>query len=136
MLASIQQGRPFKFSPEDSKISTPERAELKISNALANLAIADHDIVAVATVRSAEELNVIACSHSESNDKSPLSPSPKLPSHNWWNLIFAKNPRSHDKRDTSKNVPFILDGKAHAAEALPGLDDDEAKLRAHIESRR
>ena len=131
MLARIQQERPFKFSPEDLEISAAQQQELKIANALANLAIADHDIVAVATVHSAEELNVIACTHSESNDQSPPSPSQNVVSR-CWNFIFAKNPRRDEERDDeSKDCPVVVDAKA-----LAGLDNDEAKLLAHVESRR
>jgi hypothetical protein len=157
MLASIQQGQPFKFSLNDSKLSAAQQQELKISNALANLAIADHEIVAVATAQRAEELSVFACSPSESNDKSPppkplLAPQPD----SWLKFIVSKNPRKDDKREDSKDYPLIYDAKvlaekekvlAEKGKGLAGfgdeaklrahfddLDGDEAKLRAHIES--
>src|SRR5271156_2419203 len=76
ILAHIQQERPFKFSLNNSKISGAQQRELKISNAFANLAITNYDVVAVTTVQSPDELNVIACSHSDSNDESPPLPSP------------------------------------------------------------
>ena len=149
MLASIQQGRPFKFSLNDSKLSAAQQQELKISNALANLAIADHEVVAVATAH-AEELSVIACSPSESNDKSPLSKPLLAPlSDSWLKFIISKNPRKDDKREDSTDYPLIYDAKVLAEKEkglagfgdkaklrahFDGLDGDEAKLRAHIMS--
>jgi hypothetical protein len=111
---------------------------IPVNSELANLAVADYDIVAVATVQSPEEVNVVACSHSDSNNESPLLPSPTVLSHYWnCNLIFSKNPRMDGERDDeSKDCPVVVDAKALATKALAGLDGDEAKLRAHVESRR
>jgi hypothetical protein len=154
MLASIQQGRPFKISLEDSEISPDQQLQLKISNALANLAIANHEIVAVATAQRAEELSVFACSPSESNDKSP----PPKPSR--WKFIVTQNPRKDEKPQDSKDYPLIYDAKVLAEKQkvlavlaekkkdpdfrdeanlkirahFDGLDGDEAKLQAHIKS--
>ena len=130
MLASIQQERPFQFSLDNSKISGAQHRELKISNAFANLAVAEHNVIAVATVQSPDELNVVACSHSDSNDESPPSTSPNTQSR-CWNFFFASNPRREQRDDALKNCPVVVDAKAPA-----GLDDDEAKLWAYVESRR
>jgi hypothetical protein len=130
MLACIQQEQPFKFSVNNSKISGAQQRELKISNAFANLAVAEHDVIAVATGQSPDKLNVVACSHSDSNDESPLSTSPNTQSR-CWNFFFASNPRREQHDDELKNCPVVVDAKAPA-----GLDDDEAKLRAYVESRR
>ena len=131
MLACIQQERPFKISLNNSKISGAQQRELKISNAFANLAVTNYDVVAVATVQSPDELNVLACSHSDSNDESPPSPSPSGLSR-YFNFLFTKNPRD----DESNNCPVIVDAKALAEKALAGLDGDKAKLRAYVQSRR
>src|SRR5277367_2334924 len=128
MLARIQQERPFKFSLNNSKISGAQQRELKISNAFANLAVTDYDVVAVATVQSPDELNIVACS-SDSSDESPPSPSPSGLSR-CLNFFFAKNPRN----DESDDCPVVVDAKPFAEKA--GLDSDEAKLRAYIQSRR
>ena len=131
MLAFIQQERPFKFSQNDSEISAAQQQELNISNAFANLAVADLDIVAVATVQSTEELNIVACRYSECDDESPPSPSENGLSR-YLNFLFTKNPRrEEDRGDNFKKSPAIVDAKA-----LDGLDDDESKLWAHVESRR
>jgi hypothetical protein len=136
ILAGIQQERPFKFSMKDSEISPAQKDQLKISNALANLAVAEHDIVAVTTVLSPEELNVIACRNSDSNDESPSSSSPNG-LFQYWKLFFTKNPRRDEERDDeSENGPVVVDVKALTTKALAGLDGDEAKLRAHVESHR
>jgi len=132
MLAHIQQERPFKFSLNNSKISGAQQRELKISNAFANLAVTDYDVVAVATVQSPDELNIVACS-SDSSDESPPSPSPSGPSPSrFWKFIFSKNPRD----DESNDCLVVVDAEALAATALAGLDGDEAKLRAYVQSRR
>jgi hypothetical protein len=138
ILARIQQEQPFNFSLKDSEILQAQQQELNISNALANLAVADHDIVAVATVQSPEELNVVVCSHSDSIDQSPPSPSPNASSRFWnlsdWKLIFSRNPRNDD--DELKDLPVVRDAEALTTKALAGLDGDEAELRAHVESHR
>jgi hypothetical protein len=138
ILARIQQERPFKISLTDSEILPAQQKELKISNALANLAVANHDVVAVATVQSPEELNVVACPRSDSVDQSPPSPSPNASSRFWnlsdWKLIFSRNPRNDD--DELKDLPVVRDAEALITKALAGLDGDETKLRAYVESRR
>src|SRR5277367_1787639 len=129
MLAHIQQERPFKILLKDSKISAEQQMELKISNALANLAVADVDVVAVATEHSQKELNIVACHHSESDDESPPSPSENGICR-YWNLLFTKNPRrEEDRGDNFRKSPAIVDAKA-----LDGLDNDKSKLWAHVES--
>src|SRR5277367_7020634 len=129
MLARIQQERPFKISLKDSKIIQEQQNELKISNALANLAVTDVDVVAVATEHSPKELNIVACHYSESDDESPPSPS-KNGLSRYWNFLFTKNPRrDEDRGDNFKKSPAIVDAKA-----LDGLDGDESKLWAHVES--
>src|SRR5277367_3519496 len=82
ILARIQQEQPFKISLNNSKISGGQQRELKISNAFANLAVTNYDVVAVATVQSPDELNIVACS-SDSSDESPPSPSGPSPSRFW-----------------------------------------------------
>jgi len=129
MLACIQQERPFKFSLNNSKISGAQQRELKISNAFANLAVAKHDVVAVATVQSPDELNVVACSHSDSNDESPPSPSPSGLSR-YLDFFFTKNPRDDELNDRL----VVVDAQSHAAKSLAGLDGDEEKLRVYVES--
>src|SRR5277367_1110328 len=131
MLARIQQERPFKISLNNSKISGAQQRELKISNAFAYLAVTNYDVVAVATVQSPDELNVVACSHSDSNDESPPSPSQSGLSR-CLNFFFAKNPRD----DESNDCPVVVDAKALPEKALAGLDGDKAKLRAYVQSRR
>src|SRR5277367_4126706 len=123
ILARVQPERPFKISLKDSEILPAQQKELKISNALANLAVADYDVVAVATVQSPEELNIVACSHSDSNDQSPPSPSPNASSRYW-------NPRNDGGRDDElKDLPVVVDAEALTTKALAGLDGDETKLR-------
>ena len=110
-------------------MSRQEHQELKISNALANVAVADHDIVAVATVRSAEKLNIIACTQS-CNDKAPPSQSPTALGA--WRLFFTKNHRRSEARaDVPNNDPIISDAKVLAD--LGFGDEDEEKLRDYVE---
>lgn len=53
--------------------------ELKISNAVSTLAVADHDIVAVATKRSPDTLEVIACIRRDSETPSISDPKSAIP---------------------------------------------------------
>jgi hypothetical protein len=128
MLAHIQQERPFKIA--DLKIPEEHSRELKISNALANVAVAEHDIVAVATVRSAEEVKVIACTQSSNDRSSPSQSSSIL--QRCLGFLITKNPRRDEGRengdDGRQNCP-VVDVKA-----LPAWDGDEAKLRDHVEN--
>ena len=123
MLGLIQQERPFKIS--DLKIPAEHDRELKITSALANVAVAQHEIVAVATVHSAEELEVIACTQSSSDKPSP-SQSAIVRQPPRWRFLFTKNPR-RDEAYILENCPrtVVVDGK--------GLPDEE-KLRGYVEN--
>ena len=121
MLHHIQQERPFKIS--DSNIPDEHSQELKLSNALATVAVADHNVVAVAMVHSAEGLKVIACTQ-WSNNKGPLSQSSTVLQH-YWRLFFTKNPRRDEGQEN--DYPVVVDAKAPP-------DCDEAKVDAHVEN--
>lgn len=110
ILAHIQQERPFAVSNEKR---LEEDRELKISNALATLAIADHDAVAVVTKRNPENLQVIACTQLSGDENPTVAPSEPSSFPGMLNLLFTKNFRKHDdplSRDPTIDDAMVLAG--------------------------
>ena len=119
-LAQIPQTEPFasidnlrdngKDSASKSEWKDEDRQEVKISDAFAHLAIAEHDVVAIATNRnsshrSLEEdptLGIIACTTPSppSNSEGLMNATHNTTSLNFfkkaWNIIFAKNAQKKD----------------------------------------
>lgn len=135
ILAIIQQERPFKVSNELPTDMKPlDRQELKISNAVCNLAIADKDIIAVVTKPGDDSLAVIACAHLPRNESSFISSqSPlKMAMARLWQLLITKNFRRDDPKSSTWEIdPTIIDAKIP-----PGLDsDDDEALNEYLENR-
>ena len=78
LLAKIQQERPIAYSNASDRrdISPEKKQELKISNAFANLAVTNTDVVALVSKNLGDRLEVIACSnHDQSSDNDqPVNP--------------------------------------------------------------
>jgi len=133
ILHLIQQERPFKVSDDLAMDMSPmERQELKISNAVSNLAIANNDITAVVTKRCPDTLVVIACTHLSNHESSFISPQPPTAISRIFQYLFTKNFRRDDpKSPTWDKDPTIINA------IIPlGLkpDDDEA-LKKYLEER-
>jgi hypothetical protein len=135
ILSMIQQERPFKVSNElPTNLNPQDRQELKISNAVCNLAIVDNDITAVVTKRCDESLAVIACTHLPRHESSFISSQPplKIAMARLWELLITKNFRRDDpKSPTWEKDPTIIDAKMP-----PGLEsDDDDAINEYLEKR-
>jgi hypothetical protein len=133
MLTQIQQNRPFKIS-DIVGMSDMERQELKISNAISTVAVANHDIVAVVAKRAPKKLEVTACTHAQSDSENPVTLPSLTPSimSRTWQLLFTKNFR----RDDPKPAIPILDPIIIDATIPAGLEqDDDEGLRQYLERR-
>ena len=133
ILAMIQQEQPFKVSNELPMDMKPQdRQELKISNAVCNLAITDKDITTVVTKHDDNSLAVIACTHLPRNESSFISlQSPlKMVMARFWQLLITKNFHRDDPKSSTWEIdPTIIDAKIP-----PGLESDDGEaLNKYIE---
>lgn len=112
MLAKLQPNQP-EFSPSTSgvsDVSSDVRRGVRISDALAHLAIVDHEVVAVTTQYTSEGMNVVACASisEDPTEKPPQTDSNGLLEH-IIGLIFVKNPRKDDPPvDPVVTYPIII----------------------------
>lgn len=134
-LGLIQQERPFKVSDSTTDLSQIDRRELKISNAVATLAVADNDITAVITKRWADTLEVITSTgptpHSDDDSEKPCieSKSNNIFSR-VWELMVNKNYRRDDpKPPVCDRDPTIINA------TIPnGLEpDDDEGLKDYLD---
>lgn len=135
MLAQIRQEQPFKVSDPRLDMSDQNRHELKISNALATVAVTDKDIVAVTTKRHSKQLEVIVCTRLCYDHENQLitqsSPSSTIMSQ-IWQLVVTKNFRMDDPEPAIPiRDPTLIDT------AIPaGLEpDDDEGLKQYLEKR-
>lgn len=127
LLALIQQGRAFQVS--EVKLQAPQRKQLKIMNALSNVAVMDHEVVAVVTSfdsgmfdLNSNTLDLIACVE-PSNEKPPIAPSKSSFSNRMWDVVYTQNFRHDDPKTDSTRQLAITDAKVLAGLSL---DSDEA----------
>ena len=94
LLAKIQQDRPIAYSNAFDRhdLSPENKQELKISNALANLANPDIDVVALVTKFSgfSDALDVVVCGGNLVGNRDNDQPPPSKSSI--WEILFARNP--------------------------------------------
>lgn len=117
-LARIPQTQPFPSIDNlrdcNKQWTDDDRREVKISDAFAHLAVAEHDVVAIATNRSSPHhslqedptLGIIACTNLSSYSEGPMK-SPNTPLkffYKVWNIIFAKNAQ---RSDPPRSYPTI-----------------------------
>jgi hypothetical protein len=104
MLAQLQpkqtSGRDIRDALLDMEDSNPGKArharrEVRMSDALAHLAIIDHDVVALATEYSGDKMTVVACANTP---EVPLEKEPKPYAFidHIKSFLFTKNPRDDD----------------------------------------
>lgn len=137
MLEAIQQQRfAFEASPADLDLTEAERSELRISNAFATLAVIEHEVVAVATIRRIK-LEVLVSIHTNNSNNLYKSlkqsgSAPPPPSNKYLDHLCAQNFRQTRPLSavspTEKPVVFAakelalrdLDAKTMAAFTLEG----------------
>lgn len=108
-LARIPQTQPFtsidNLEDYNNLWSDGDRSEVKISDAFGHLAVAEHDVVAIATNRASPyrtdpTLGVMACTTLSNNSVDLKKAKPKVSSSRFldkvWNVIFAKNAQEED----------------------------------------
>jgi hypothetical protein len=131
LLAKIQQDRPAVYSNalDRTDLTDSRRRELKISNALANLAIVDTDIVALVSklTNFSDGLEVVVCGNPDGDNDQTAKPSESPPSI--WDILFARNSpnligplRPTDSTARQARAPTIV-----AAVKPAGLKSDDAK---------
>lgn len=94
---------PIDNLKSNNKWSDHERKEVKISDALAHLAVVEHDVVAIATnynsppdlSNETPTLDIIAATTSNSEGPMKATPSTGLLEF-LWNFIVARNPQKGD----------------------------------------
>jgi hypothetical protein len=103
MLAMLQpnqstspEGDAYLASDTD-RLSDSARQEVRISDALAHLAIIDHEVVALATEHTTEKMTVIACAIiPEVPSENPPQTQPEGYMGRILSFVFMKNPREDD----------------------------------------
>jgi hypothetical protein len=137
ILAQIQQGEPFK----DDEIPSPnppdgsERLQLKLSNAFANLAVADVEIVA-ATLYTPEELSILTwMQDQEVNDWDKPEAAQDTQEPSFWKKIcwlFATNTNISDlKPGSSYEGPRIV--RATPPPGYPTASDSRTNMLEYLE---
>lgn len=109
MLQRIPQTQPFLSVDnlkENNNWNAEDRNEVRISDAFAHLAIADHGAVAIATnhqftLEEPSNLGVIACATLPITSGSTKSTPNVSILSKMWNIMLAKNPRYNDPHHLS-----------------------------------
>jgi hypothetical protein len=87
--------------------NAPTRLELKISDAFAQLAVSEHDVVAVSTVRG-WGLDLVTSIDKEATETQAESTTSELPK-SWWQFLITRNDRSRDPATSSGgDYPAII----------------------------
>ena len=95
-----------------------EREELRISNSFCTVAVADHDIIAVAT-KTHPGVSIFTCNHPTDETDFPLQVSISQP----WDFLFTKNYRRSDPKPQNPIVlPIIIEPTAPA-----GIDPENSR---------
>jgi len=90
------------------------RLELKISDAFALLAVSEHDVVAVSTVRG-WGLNLLTSTDKTATETQPEPKSTTMGKlvESWWNFLITRNDRPCDPATSSGgDYPIIIASKA------------------------
>lgn len=129
MLSRIPEERPFKvIDLPENLIGRADRQSLRLSNAIATLAVADRDVTAVVTTRDFGDgiLEVITCI---SGHEIPfISSQPSNPKSFFLKFLLTKNFRRDDGQLSNK-VPIVID--AEMPHDLQDHDDDE-KVKDYV----
>jgi hypothetical protein len=104
MLHRIPQTQPFVSMDnlrDNNEWMSEDRREVRVSDAFAHLAIAEHGTVAIATNRCSLEgppnLSIIACATLPSVSEGSMKPTPNVGFlDKMWNIMLAKNARYDD----------------------------------------
>ena len=133
LLAKIQQDTPITYSDalDRRDISPEHKQELKISNALANVANTDTDIVALVTRFSSfsDALDVLVCGNLDGDRDHDQPGKPVPPSKSSiWEIIFTRNP-DNSKLPMKNLLPtYPVQGPTISAVGKPaGVKSDDAK---------
>jgi hypothetical protein len=133
LLAKIQQDTPITYSDalDRRDISLEHKQELKISNALANLANTDTDIVALVTRFSSfsDALDVLVCGNLDGDRDHDQPGKPVPPSKSSiWEIMFTRNP-DNSKLPMKNLLPtYPVQGPTISAVGKPaGVKSDDAK---------
>lgn len=113
ILAQLQPKQEFKDSESyrQPELSPMDRQAVRISDALANLAITEHDVVALATERTSRNLTVLAyASTIPKEETTPNKESPKEERPFLFRFLFTKNFRRKETAPIpSITYPIIVD---------------------------
>ena len=117
MLAKVPQMTLIK-QMDIKKLEGNEQEELRISNSLCTVAIADHNIIAVAT-KTRPGVSIFTCNHPTDETDFPLQVSISQP----WDFLFTKNYcRSDPKPQNPIILPIIIKPTAPA-----GIDPENSR---------
>ena len=118
LLSSLPRTAPF--TPIDN-LQDPKwknkhtRQELKISDAFAQLAVSEYDVVAVSTVRGGPVLDLLTCANQGTTQTPAKAPSPSLLDQisklakKGWQFLVTRNDRSSDPATfSSGKYPTII----------------------------
>jgi hypothetical protein len=117
LLANIPRTEPF--TPIDN-LRDPHwqnkhtRQELKISDAFAQLAVSQHDVVAVSTVRGGPVLHLLTCANEATQTQAEILSSSLFDqiatfARTNWQLLITRNDRPSDPAtSTSRKYPTII----------------------------
>lgn len=124
-LGQIQRQAPIKSVDflENSNETHDHRKEIRLCDAFAHLAVFEHDVIALATDRTSNEiqtqLRILACASAspEKDEDTPPSDGPKPPGtfSGLRNLRFCctRNPRKDESKSSPEAThPTIIEAKA------------------------
>ena len=123
--SSSPEGDAYVVTDTD-QLSVGDRQEVRILDALAHLAIIDHEVVALATERTSEKMTVLACA------SVPEVPPEKPPQTEGYmdqiiSFLMMKNPRADDPpTDPVVTYPNIIS-------ASPPEDMGSRTLRDYLQ---
>jgi hypothetical protein len=112
LLSLIQQERAFQALQPRS--ADNRRLELKLTNALATVAVINHEVVAVVNNLDSDKLDLIV-----SVESSRIPPS-ESPAPNLLHVLFPQNYRFSDPKPNSTGQPTISSAEALADIKLVG----------------
>jgi hypothetical protein len=108
-LPHAKEIKPFdNFQDPDwqSRVADQAKQELKISDAFAHLAVAQHDVVVVSTVRG-WGLDLLACTDQDATE-TPAESTIRTFAKTAWQFLIARNDRTADSATSSGDDPTLI----------------------------
>jgi hypothetical protein len=108
--------RPYDLKGQHSPVSVEYRTEIQLCDAFAHLAVMQHDVVAVSTSRDNNQMKIVACSSTSTEEDMPSDPTQKLSIlQRCLNFFCTKNTRYDEEKSESYIMtthPYIIEAKA------------------------